>query len=86
MATRCFFVISLAVLLISSSIFASQARPLGHYSLGNMNKGVDIDTMFDELHIGGIKTGGPSLGGEGHALPDAVRKNDDSGPSPGQGH
>ncbi|KAJ0026120.1 hypothetical protein Pint_08706 [Pistacia integerrima] len=74
------------LLLVSSSLFISEARPLNDAPSRNpINKGIEI--LFDGLDIQAIKTGGPSAGGKGHEFTDAqtlgVTK---SGPSPGEGH
>lgn len=66
----------------------SEARPLdADKPRSSITKGVEI--FFDgRLDIRGIKTGGPSAGGEGHGITNArnlgVVKN--SGPGSGDGH
>jgi hypothetical protein len=76
------------VLLLSSEIFMSEARPLhADKPRSSITKGVEI-FVGGRLDIKGIKTGGPSPGGEGHGITNArslgVVKN--SGPGPGEGH
>lgn len=74
------------LLLLVSSLFISEARPLnGAASRNPISKGIEI--LIDGLNIEAVKTGGPSGGGKGHQFTDAqtlgVTK---SGPSPGEGH
>ncbi|GKV04540.1 hypothetical protein SLEP1_g16693 [Rubroshorea leprosula] len=70
------------VLLVSSSLF--EARPL-HDADQSISKGLDM--FFDGLYIEGIKTGGPSNGGKGHAFTNTDTLGTNSGPSgPGEGH
>ncbi|OMO78842.1 hypothetical protein CCACVL1_14072 [Corchorus capsularis] len=72
-----FFVL---VLVLASLLFSSGARPLN--DAGSITKGIEV--LIDVLSLEGIKTGGPSSGGEGHAFTKAVTN---SGPSPGgKGH
>ncbi|KAL4352834.1 hypothetical protein GQ457_06G026850 [Hibiscus cannabinus] len=68
-------------------LFTSVARPLNEAkpaSGSSVTKGIEI--LLDDLSLasalGGIKTGGPSSGGNGHAFVDAVTN---SGPSSGGG-
>ncbi|XVF39860.1 hypothetical protein PTKIN_Ptkin01aG0066500 [Pterospermum kingtungense] len=73
------------VLLLNSLIFSSGARPLNDaaYSGGAITQGIEV--FLDVLSLEGIKTGGPSSGGQGHAFTDVVTNS--SGPSSGgQGH
>ncbi|KAJ4841058.1 hypothetical protein Tsubulata_028358 [Turnera subulata] len=81
------FVILLIV--ISQLLVISESRPLcisaGSNGGSAVYKGIGI--FFDGLYIQGIKTGGPSGGGKGHALTDQIRRfEESSGPSPGEGH
>ncbi|XWS24163.1 hypothetical protein CRYUN_Cryun28dG0077100 [Craigia yunnanensis] len=72
------------VLLLTSLLFTSGARPLNdaEYSGSSITKGIEV--FLDGLSLEGIKTGGPSPGGKGHAFTDAVTN---SGPSSGgDGH
>jgi hypothetical protein len=67
----------------------SEARPLhADKPRSSITKGVEI-FVGGRLDIKGIKTGGPSPGGEGHGITNArslgvLVKN--SGPGPGEGH
>ncbi|EOY15816.1 Uncharacterized protein TCM_034777 [Theobroma cacao] len=75
-----FFVL---VLLLSSLLFTSEARPLNDAEPGagsSITK--EIEVFLDGLNLEGIKTGGPSPGGNGHAFTNAFTY---SGPSPGGG-
>ncbi|KAJ7966565.1 PAMP-induced secreted peptide 2 [Quillaja saponaria] len=74
------------VLLLSNSLFiVTEARPPRSLT---SSKGIGI--FFEEgLYLQGIKTGGPTPGGKGHAFTNIVRKLRviiNSGPSPGEGH
>ncbi|XVE70152.1 hypothetical protein DITRI_Ditri10aG0048900 [Diplodiscus trichospermus] len=74
----------LLVLLLTSLLFTSGARPLNgaEYSGSSITKGIEV--YFHGLSLEGIKTGGPSPGGKGHAFTAAVTN---SGPSSdGGGH
>ncbi|GAY39588.1 hypothetical protein WN944_008520 [Citrus x changshan-huyou] len=87
-SVRFYFVL----LLVSSSlVLVSEARPLNDVEGRPRNpiitKGIEI--FFDGLYIEGIKTGGPSGGGAGHAFTNAqtLESKDTAGPSAGgKGH
>ncbi|KAK8588612.1 hypothetical protein V6N13_087517 [Hibiscus sabdariffa] len=88
---KSFCFLLLLLLLPSIFLFTSVARPLNEAkpaSGSSVTKGIEI--LLDDLSLatasalGGIKTGGPSSGGNGHAFVDAVTN---SGPSSGgDGH
>ncbi|TYI82466.1 hypothetical protein E1A91_D05G222200v1 [Gossypium mustelinum] len=62
-------------LLLATFLFTSGARPLNDAEAGSgisMTKGMEVLLEDLSLAIEGIKTGGPSSGGEGHALTDVV--------------
>lgn len=66
------------LLILTSLLFTSGARPLNDAEYSG------IEVFLDGLSLEGIKTGGPSPGGKGHAFTDVVTN---SGPSPGgEGH
>ncbi|OMP11856.1 hypothetical protein COLO4_03643 [Corchorus olitorius] len=70
------------VLVLASLLFSSGARPLNDDAGSNITKGIEV--LIDGLSLEGIKTGGPSSGGDGHAFTKAVTN---AGPSPGgRGH
>ncbi|XVE94968.1 hypothetical protein REPUB_Repub02eG0055800 [Reevesia pubescens] len=76
-----FFVL---VLLLTSSMFTSGARPLVDAEFSGSSITKRIEVCLDGLSLEGIKTAGPSQGGKVHAFTNAVTN---SGPSPGgKGH
>ncbi|KAK8711884.1 hypothetical protein V6N13_147144 [Hibiscus sabdariffa] len=89
----------LLLLLASIFLFTSVARPLNEAkpaSGSSVTKGMEVllDGLSLASALGGIKTGGPSSGGNGHAFVDAVTNSGgdghaftNSGPSSGgDGH
>ncbi|KAG2666247.1 hypothetical protein I3843_15G045300 [Carya illinoinensis] len=77
------------LLLLSSALFMSDARPLVDEKPGNSAINREFESFFDGLDLKGNKTGGdPSPVGDGHGIKNArnlqVVKN--SGPGPGEGH
>lgn len=85
----CFYFVLL--LASSSLVLVSEARPLrdveGRPRNSVITKGIEI--FFDGLYIEGIKTGGPSPGGGGHAFTNAqtLESKNTAGPSAGgKGH
>lgn len=77
---------SFIVLIVVSSFFISEARPLNvAKSYNSANKGIEI--FFDGLDIEGIKSG-PSSGGRGHKYTSSQTLGGIkySGPSPGKGN
>ncbi|KAK5831891.1 hypothetical protein PVK06_015690 [Gossypium arboreum] len=72
-------------LLLATFLFTSGARPLNDAEASSgisMTKRMEV--LLDDLSLAieGIKTGGPSSGGDGHAVTDVVIN---SGPSSGGG-
>ncbi|KAI4316659.1 hypothetical protein L6164_024617 [Bauhinia variegata] len=69
----------LCIVLVLASSSSLEARPLKLQ--GSQSPSVLI-------YVGGIKTGGPSSGGEGHSFTNSrnLRVTIHSGPSPGNGH
>lgn len=75
-----FLVLSLVVFSVVF-VVPSNGRPLSEK--GNDVDG-EIEKVLEELYLKGMKTGGPSHGGDGHALTlGGIKK---SGPSPGAGN
>ncbi|KAL3732921.1 hypothetical protein ACJRO7_022442 [Eucalyptus globulus] len=90
--TKSCFTVSCALLLLmllmSSSLLVSGARPLSNIAADSVSgkpvkKGIEV--LIEGLSFQAIKAGGgPSPGGKGHGNPGVAFKN--SGPSPGEGH
>ncbi|KAF7809873.1 PAMP-induced secreted peptide 2-like [Senna tora] len=68
--------------MLATTSVVLEGRPLSTTDLG----GDDVE-FFDWLNLRGIKSSGPSGGGEGHRVKDTLGGIKNSGPSnPGEGH
>ncbi|KAL9172332.1 hypothetical protein ABFS82_03G038800 [Erythranthe guttata] len=83
-----FFVLVLVVIVMGCLFFSVEARVLksdANYQQNHKSAiEMDIVKILEDLYVEGVKTGGPSHGGDGHALTlGGIKK---SGPSPGAGN